>query len=138
MKSRYACLVTVIIGGLILAAAAVLPLRDVRAAGGGQQKQISYAQDLVPIFRGYCVPCHQPGGEGYKASGVDLRTYEGLMKGTKYGPVVIPYEPDNSSLLALIEGLTSPQIRMPFGQHELPSCLQLRINSWIFQGAKNN
>ena len=60
------------------------------------------------------------------------------MKGTKYGPVVIPREPDASTLIALINGQTSPKISMPFGHKPLPNCLRQNIWSWIFEGAKDN
>jgi hypothetical protein len=104
-----------------------------------QRGQMSYQQDIVPIFKGWCISCHTPpDGQGYKASGVNLTTYAGLMKGTKFGAVVIPKEPDSSSLIALIYGRTSPQIRMPFGHKPLPDCLRTNIWEWIFEGAKDN
>ena len=51
---------------------------------------MSYAEDIAPIFKGCGVSCHQPGGQGYNASGFDLTSYDGLMKGTKFGPMVLP------------------------------------------------
>ena len=101
-----------------------------------QQGQMSFAEDIAPIFKGCCVSCHQPGGEGYNASGLDLTSYDGLMKGTKFGTMVIPGQPDSSNLIVLIDGRA--KIRMPFGHKPLPSCLRNIIWSWIFQGAKNN
>ncbi len=112
----------------------LVPLRQACA----QPQPLSYSQDIVPIFKGYCVACHQSGGEGYKASGFDLTTYEGLMKGTRLGPMVIPGQPDVSNLVVLVEGRASPQIRMPYKHRLLPSCLRGEIYSWVFQGAKNN
>ena len=53
----------------------------------------SFSEDVFPIFKGRCVGCHQPGGEGYEKSGFDLTNYQGLMKGTKFGPMVIPPPP---------------------------------------------
>ncbi len=101
-----------------------------------QHAQMSYAEDVVPILKGYCMSCHQPGGECYAASGLDLTNYDGLMKGTKFGPMVIPGKPDSSNIIVLIDG--KAQLRMPFGHKALPSCLRDTIYSWIFQGAKNN
>jgi hypothetical protein len=60
------------------------------------------------------------------------------MKGTKFGTVVIPKEPDSSTLVALIYGRTSPKIRMPFGHKPLPNCLRTNGCQWIFDGAKDN
>ena len=128
----FAC---VIVGGLaIVGTTALMPIRQACA----QRGQMSYKDDIVPIFKGWCLSCHQPGGQGYKASGVDLTSYAGLMKGTKFGTVVIPNDPDGSTLVALIYGRTSPKIRMPFGHKPLPNCLRTNVWQWIFEGAKDN
>jgi hypothetical protein len=133
MKSRSFTLVSIVAGSLSLAASTVLiPISQVCAA----QAQMSYSEDIAPIFRGWCVSCHQPGGEGKEASGLDLTTYEGLMKGTKFGPMVIPGQPDISNLMVLVQG--EAKIRMPFGHKPLPNCIRQNIWSWIFEGAKNN
>ena len=44
---------------------------------------VSFQEDVFPILRGGRIQCHQPTGQGYEKSGLDLTTYEGLMKGTK-------------------------------------------------------
>jgi hypothetical protein len=133
MKKPKIMLLSAAVGGLSLAGATVLaPIQSACA----QQGKMSYAEDIAPIFKGWCASCHQADGEGYKASGLDLTSYEGLMKGTKFGPMVIPGQPDNSNLMVLIEG--KAQIRMPFGHKALPNCLRNNIWSWIFHGAKNN
>ena len=135
MIRRSLGLIGMVTCGLFLAGTSmVVPVRQACAA----QPTMSYADDITPIFKGWCVSCHQPGGQGYEASGVDLTSYAGLMKGTKFGPVVVPGQPDTSSLIALLYGRTSPKIRMPFGHKPLPSCLLSNIWTWIFEGAKNN
>jgi Planctomycete cytochrome C len=131
-KSRLT-LVSIAVGSLSLAGAVLLaPIPQACA----QQGHISYAEDIAPIFKGWCVSCHQPGGEGYKASGLDLTTYQSVMKGTKFGPMVIPGQPDNSNLIVLVEG--KAKIRMPYGHKPLPNCLRNNIWTWIFDGAKDN
>lgn len=100
--------------------------------------RMSYAADIEPIFRGWCMSCHQPGGQGYEASGLDLTSYSGLMKGTKFGPMVVPGDPDLSNLLVLIEGRAAPEIRMPLGHRPLPGCLSQFIAQWIAEGARDN
>jgi mono/diheme cytochrome c family protein len=133
MKRRNVTLVSIVAVGLSLAGSlALAPIRDACAAPG----QISYSEDIAPIFRGWCASCHAPGGEGEKASGLDLSTYESVMKGTKFGPMVIPGKPDESSLMALIQG--EAKVRMPFQHKPLPACLRLNISAWISEGAKNN
>ena len=133
MKRRNIAFASVVAAGLSLAGStAMTPIGTACAA----QAQVSYSEDIAPIFRGWCASCHAPGGEGEKASGLDLSTYESLMKGTKFGPMVIPGKPDESSLMALIEG--KAKLRMPFQHKPLPACLRLNISSWIFEGARNN
>lgn len=124
------------LGCLTLAGATTLA--PIQQACAQQAAAVSYAQDVAPILRGWCVSCHQAGGEGYKASGLDLTSYANLMKGTKFGPMVLPGQPDASNLVVLIEGRASPEIRMPHGEKQLPSCLRDEVWSWVFQGAKDN
>lgn len=132
---RYVTLATVIAGGLVLATSTALVPVPVACA---QTATMSYSEDVVPIFKGWCFECHQPGGQGYEASRLDLTTYQGLMKGTKFGPMVIPGDPDASNLYILIQGLASPEIRMPFKHKPLPNCLRRNIWKWIFEGANDN
>jgi len=100
--------------------------------------QMSFSEDVFPIFRGRCVTCHQPGGKGYEKSGLDLTTYEGLMKGTKYGAVVVPGDPETSNLIWLLDWRAAPELRMPHGKKKLSTCDRDAIRTWIRQGAKNN
>lgn len=97
---------------------------------------VSYELDVYPILESRCVECHQPGGSGFQASGLDLSTYEGLMKGTKYGPVVVPGDSLTSNLNVLIEGRA--QVQMPHDQRPLLKAQQNIIREWVKQGAKNN
>jgi hypothetical protein len=136
METRSLAFACVLIGGLSVAGTATL--MPTGQACAQQRAKISYRDDIVPIFKGWCLECHTPGGEGFKASGVDLTSYAGLMKGTKFGAVVLPKDPDGSTLYALISGRTSPKIRMPLGHKPLPDCLRLNIWSWIFEGAQDN
>ncbi len=100
--------------------------------------KMSFKEDVLPIFKGRCIACHQPEGEGYEHSGLDLTTYEGLMKGTKFGPMIIPGNPELSSLMRMLDWKVAPQIRMPHGKKKLSICDRDAIREWIRQGAKNN
>ena len=105
----------------------------------GQERQTTtFHEDVFPIFKGRCIDCHRPGGQGYEASGLDLTTYEGLMKGTKHGPMVIPGDPDSSNLMWLLDWRASPELRMPHGSKKLSVCDRTEIRRWISEGAKNN
>ena len=102
------------------------------------QTKKSFREDIVPIFRGRCESCHQPGGEGVEKSGLDLTSYAGVMKGTKFGPMVIPGEPESSNLMLLLDWRASAELRMPHGKKQLSSCDRNAIRAWIREGAKDN
>lgn len=123
-----------------VAAAALIGLGVFPAAkeACAAQPKVSFAEDVLPIFRGRCISCHQPGGEGYQKSGLDLTTYEGVMKGTKYGKMVIPGDAQSSNLMLLLDWRASPELRMPHGKKKLSSCDRDAIRAWIFEGAKDN
>ena len=98
----------------------------------------SFSEDILPILKGRCVSCHQPGGAGYEKSGLDLTTYEGLMKGTKFGAMVIARDPESSNLMWLLDWRASPEVRMPHGKKKLSICDRNAIRAWIREGAKDN
>lgn len=103
------------------------------------EKEISYKNDIYPIFKDYCLSCHVPGGKGYDKSGFDLRTYQSLMKGTKFGTVVKPGSSLSSTLNVLVSGHASPAISMPYGiKGGLPRDKTSLLNKWVDQGAKDN
>lgn len=99
---------------------------------------VSFKEDIFPIFKGRCIECHQPGGQGYEKSGLDLTRYEGLMKGTKYGSMVVPGDPDMSNLMWLLDWKASPELNMPHAKKQLSICDRDAIREWIRQGAKDN
>lgn len=103
-----------------------------------KEEPISFAEDVQPVLQIRCVACHQAGAEGYEKSGFDLTSYEGLMKGTKHGPMITPGDPVTSNLMVLIEGKADKSLQMPHGKKKLSSCDRDLIRKWIKQGAKNN
>ena len=67
-----------------------------------------------------------------------MESYAELMKGTKFGPVVIPGNAVSSNLAILIDG-KAPNIKMPHGTLQiLPKADRDTIKQWIDQGAMNN
>jgi hypothetical protein len=104
----------------------------------GRKPPVSFKDDVLPIFQVHCASCHSAGGEGTAASGLDLTTYAGVMKGTKFGPMVIAGDPDSSNLMRLLDWRTSPQLRMPHGKQKLPVGERNTIRTWIREGAKDN
>lgn len=121
----------------ILLATISLPVLAENAAPA--QKEISYKADVFPILHDYCSGCHTPGGKGYEKSGLDLRTYQSLMKGTKFGTVVVPGSSLSSTLNVLVSGHSKSGITMPFGiKGGLPKDKVDVLNRWVDQGAKDN
>lgn len=104
--------------------------------GSGCAPKPDYAKDVQPILTDYCVQCHQPGGAGYEKSGLDLSTYAGVMKGTKYGQVVIPGDSMDSVLIQLVEHRAAPEIHMPHDHPKLPEGKIRILSAWVEQGAK--
>lgn len=105
-------------------------------AGCGD-KPLTYQADIKPIIDANCVACHVPGGTGYDQTGLQLDSYDALMKGTKLGPVVVAGSSVSSTLYRLVSGQADPSIRMPHGQAALPDADVSKIAAWIDQGAKN-
>jgi len=103
-----------------------------------EQQKISFAAQVKPILAANCLSCHNQQGDGYKKSGLSMETYADLMKGTRFGPVIIPGNAVASNLVILIDG-KAPDIKMPHGSLLiLPKSERDLIKLWINQGAMNN
>lgn len=138
--------IEILLGGAMLA----LSLNALAAKNTGAPNQavtkapepneVSFQRDVQPILHDYCVSCHQPGGKGYVKSGLDLTSYQGTMKGTKFGAVVIPGNSEASTFTKLLTG-TNNGLKMPMGLNSsgtLDRQYILVLKKWVRQGAKNN
>ena len=102
---------------------------------------VSFSEDILPLLQWRCASCHQPGGQGYEASGLDLTSYAGVMKGTKFGAMVVPGDPTVSNLMVILDwpGHLSPKIRMPHDKsRRLSICDRDMLRTWIKEGARDN
>jgi hypothetical protein len=113
-------------------------LMTVSILGAGCTREVSYKQDVFPILSENCLSCHKVGGTGLAKSGLNMETYEGLMKGTKLGPIVNPGSSVSSTLVLLIERQAHPSINMPKDKPPIAADQIKTIRQWIDQGAKNN
>ncbi|MDE2306982.1 MAG: c-type cytochrome [Xanthomonadaceae bacterium] len=119
------------------------------------QREVSYRRDINPIFQANCAICHTPGGVGYARSGFGVGTYQDVMKGTKYGPVVSPGNSVGSTLVRLVKHQADATINMPknytidLTRHDnivmpgvnarrLPERDIALIAKWVDQGARDN
>ena len=122
------------VAGLCLAAVAASASPSVAAAAD----PVSFKNHVLVIIDNRCLACHRPGGDGFEKSGLDLRTYASLMKGTKHGPVVVPGDAFVSNLNVLVEGRAAKGIRMPHNQQPLsPHEIDI-FRRWVDEGARNN
>lgn len=101
---------------------------------------VSYQRDVYPILKKNCFGCHSsPAGEGYLAVGLDLESYDGLMRGTIYNSVVVPGNSQYSILSMLVEGRADAAMKMPHNADEPLTSRDIEIlQRWINQGANNN
>ena len=97
-------------------------------------QQVSYANDVQPIFNNSCTGCHGSTG------GVNLSSFSALMGsvGNNYGGnLVVPGNADASGLVDKIEPNPQHGSRMPTNGTLSPTQIQT-IRTWINEGAQNN
>ena len=123
---------------LWVAALFVLCAGGMWSFGAAAQDAVSFKEDVFPVLELRCLECHVPGGDGYEKSGLDLRTYESLMKGTNFGPVVVPGRAFESNLIAVIDQRTDKELWMPHNRKRMSKCERLLLRFWVNQGAKDN
>lgn len=98
--------------------------------------EVSYQNDVLPILQASCLGCHggpNEDGEIVIELGYDMTTYEGLMAGSDYGPVIEPGDPDGSLFLEMIVNGDMPEEGDPLPPEQIEI-----IRTWIAEGAQNN
>lgn len=133
--------------GAILAALSLNAMADETTMSAAQnamkathKTEVSFKNDIMPILQDHCVSCHSPGGKGTIKSGLDMTSYEKLMKGTVFGPVVLPGNSEASTFTKLLTG-TNQGLKMPSGlnaEGTLDTQYIMLMRNWVKQGAKNN
>lgn len=113
----------------------------------GCERQVSYTEDVQPMLFTSCLQCHDEKSEGFLNSGFSLDSYDAVIKGTNFGPVVVAGSPESSSLYLVIAHKTAPEIHMPphtddaLAEGRGVSLTEEQIETvrlWIEQGAHNN
>ncbi|MEO2124283.1 MAG: c-type cytochrome domain-containing protein, partial [bacterium] len=97
---------------------------------------VSFSEDVTPILEGKCVICHggpDENGAITKEMELDLTSYDALMVGSEFGPIVEPGNAEDSVLWMMIEVGDMPQEGEPLTTEELGV-----IKTWIAEGAQNN
>ena len=117
---------------------AMLPLLLISSCAS--QRVVSFQNDIDPILNEKCMQCHMPpNGVGYVRSGLDMDTYDSLMKGNMFGAVIIPGDSKRSVINKLTEGRAGELMRMPHGDAKKLTVEEVELLSlWVNQGALNN
>ena len=103
-------------------------------AQGQTNNGLTFSDDVAPIIKKYCLPCHLE--ENENPSGLSLDNYRLVMKGGNHGNTVVPGKPEKSNLYLKL--LPDP----PFGKQMARNRRKLTeeevkvIYDWIAQGAK--
>ena len=96
--------------------------------------KLRFSKDIAPILVANCTGCHSGEGDGLKKGKLDLSTFEKLQAGTPEHKVVLPGNPDESTLVLRIKGEIEP--RMPQGANtKLSDAAIAKIERWVKEGA---
>ena len=122
------------LSGTCLVVLALLPLISLQNRQSDKGKKLSFAADVAPLIKTYCLPCHL--AENENPSGLALDNYELVMKGGDHGNTVVPGKPEESNIYLKL--LPTP----PFGKQMARNKKKLTeeevriVHDWILQGAK--
>ena len=95
-----------------------------------RQSADALAADAYAILRSHCIDCH--GNRTELAGDLDLRSEQGLRRGSGNGRVVIAHDPDSSPLYQSITRAARPY--MPMGGEPLDDRQIETIRRWIETG----
>jgi len=94
------------------------------------QEARSFADDVAPLLAERCIACHAP---NITSGGLNLDTYESLMKGGNHGEVITPGAAQESRLFLMVSGGMLPA--MPVGGPDLTEDELHVLRRWIEAGA---
>lgn len=110
-----------------------IPQADSKAAiatGSPQAGSAMFAKQVRPVFAARCYSCHGP---EIQQNGLRLDSLASILKGSDYGPVVIPGKSGDSRLIHRLLAKERPQ--MPYGGPPLSQAEIQIIAQWIDAGA---
>ena len=96
---------------------------------------VTEAEVMASILGAKCLPCH---GRRRQYADLDLRTREGLFRGGKSGPAIVPGRPDESLLVRRIvaQEMPPPELQEQFSVRGLTSEELEKLREWIAAGAR--
>lgn len=107
---------------------------------GCAHQQVSYKGDITPIINNKCNECHTPpNGNGYRTTGLVMYSYEDLMAGSVYGPIVVAGDSQRSVLNMLVEGRAGNVRRKLHDNGNALTEKEIEMfKVWVEQGALDN
>ncbi|MBW3543258.1 MAG: hypothetical protein KY476_23635, partial [Planctomycetes bacterium] len=116
--SRWICTVSIVVASL--------------PAFAADEAAPEYAKDVHPVFRKYCVACH----DAEEANGgLVIDDFAKLMRGGESGLAIVPGDAENSRLIVLLEKRAEPF--MPPEGSEGPTREEIALlKAWIAAGAR--
>jgi WD40 repeat protein len=108
------------------------PLEPIPVVTLDRKEPVTWDKDVQPILADKCAYCHS----GKIQEGrLDLGSYEGLMKGGKRGPAIVPGKAADSLLIKLA-GKTMHPAMPPKSEDPLTPQELALLKLWVDQGAK--
>ena len=101
------------------------------AAPAQVPKKMTYDDDVKPIFQQHCLVCHSA---AQMTAGLNLESYQGVLKGGGAGEVVQPGRSASSLLYQVLAQEIDGVPRMPFGQPKISDKEISAVRDWIDQG----
>jgi hypothetical protein len=98
----------------------------------GQEGVDYFERKIRPALAEHCYSCHSAELKKFKG-GLTLDTKAGWMEGGDNGPVIVPGDPEKSSLIKAIR-YTDPELRMP-KKYKLPADVVADFEKWVKMGA---
>jgi Tol biopolymer transport system component len=118
-------------GELFFSGMAALLVLAAASGRAGEATGPDYSKDIEPILRRYCTGCHNKN----EASGrLVLESREGIARGGRRGPAIVPRSGGESRLIQVLTGDASPS--MPPRGRPRPSDAEIDLlKRWIDSGA---
>ena len=105
------------------------PAETATAASDGSNAKF-FEDNVRPVLAFQCFTCHTTSAMG----GLQLDTREGMLKGGKSGPALVPGDPEKSLLLIAVRR-TNPALMMPKNGSALTPAQIADIEKWVRDGA---
>src|SRR5436305_8735164 len=97
------------------------------------QEKVTYQEHILPLIEANCAKCHN---SDKKKADLDLTTYQGALKGSGSGAVLVSGTPDGSKLWKAVTHAEEPT--MPPNRPKLADKELDLIKKWISGGLLEN